>query len=124
MVCSRLVGDNERFDGIIPGKTKLNVDVSLNVNCDERNNCGMLIIGFVFCKLFVSFDDWWRKRGLPYFSLLRKLLKYPSKSFKLESPRRVNGSGTRSTNEFPLIKNWFFFYWRILLKLKTNPKFL
>ncbi len=71
-VCSEWIGDNERFDGIIPGKTRLNIDVSLKVNCDERKNSGMLIIGFVFCK---SFDVCWCKRGRPYFSLLRKLLK-------------------------------------------------
>jgi hypothetical protein len=33
------------------------VDVSLNVNDDERNNCGMLIVVFDFCKRFESFDD-------------------------------------------------------------------
>jgi hypothetical protein len=31
-VCSKLIGDNERFNGIIPGKTRLNIDVSLRVN--------------------------------------------------------------------------------------------
>ncbi len=83
LVCSKFVGDNERFGGIIPGKTWSNVDVSLKVNCDERNKFGMLIVEFVFSKIFKSFDDCWTKRGRPYFSLLRKLLKYISKSFKL-----------------------------------------
>ena len=77
------VGDNGRLCGIIPGKTKLKVDVSLNVNDDERNNCGMLIVVFVFCIRFESFDDCWTKRGRPYFSLWRKLLKYVSKSFNV-----------------------------------------
>jgi hypothetical protein len=56
--CSENLSSKECFLPEISKSQKvIYVHVSLNVNDDERNNCGMLIVVFDFCKRFESFDD-------------------------------------------------------------------